>query len=41
MELLVDSLEFGMLDVCVDLCGLDTGVTEHLLHHSQVCSAGQ
>ena len=40
MKFLVHTFEPRMLDVCVDLCGLNTGVAEHLLHLTQIRTAG-
>ena len=41
VELLMHAFEPRVIDVRVDLGGLDIGVAEHLLHHPQIGSAGE
>lgn len=38
MKSLMDVAEVFAIDVRIDLCGRDIGVTQHLLHGGQVCA---
>ena len=41
MKLLVDLLQPRMFDMGIDLRGLNTGVSQHLLNQAQIRAAGQ
>ena len=41
VALLVDGLQSAVFDMCIDLRGADTGVSQHFLEGSDIRTAGQ